>query len=88
MVGFAAETEELEKHAAAKLIGKGCDWIVANDVSEQAGTFGGDLNTVDAVHRTDAEVLARAQQARGGYSVWWRESRGTLGVDSGGLGAT
>ena len=46
MVGFAAETEKLMEHAADKLARKGCDWIVANDVSEASGTFGGDANTV------------------------------------------
>ena len=45
MVGFAAETEDLAAHAAAKLAAKGCDWIVANDVS-QPGVMGGELNTV------------------------------------------
>jgi phosphopantothenoylcysteine decarboxylase/phosphopantothenate--cysteine ligase len=45
MVGFAAETEDMAIHAAAKLAAKGCDWIVANDVS-QPGVMGGDDNTV------------------------------------------
>ena len=52
MVGFAAETENLIAHAKKKLAAKGCDWIVANDVSASAGTFGGDANTV---HVIDAE---------------------------------
>ncbi|MDO8607089.1 MAG: bifunctional phosphopantothenoylcysteine decarboxylase/phosphopantothenate--cysteine ligase CoaBC [Phaeospirillum sp.] len=46
VVGFAAETEALLDNARAKLTRKGCDWIVANDVSEDSGTFGGDANTV------------------------------------------
>ena len=46
VVGFAAETEDLEENAAAKRLRKGCDWIVANDVSESAGTFGGEENEV------------------------------------------
>jgi phosphopantothenoylcysteine decarboxylase/phosphopantothenate--cysteine ligase len=45
VVGFAAETDDLQAHAAAKLAAKGCDWIVANDVS-QAGVMGGPDNTV------------------------------------------
>ncbi len=49
VVGFAAETGDLEKHARAKLQAKGCDWIVANDVSASSGTFGGDHNTVTLV---------------------------------------
>ncbi len=52
VVGFAAETENLIAHAKKKLAAKGCDWIVANDVSASAGTFGGDANTV---HVIDAE---------------------------------
>ncbi|MGD9539245.1 MAG: bifunctional phosphopantothenoylcysteine decarboxylase/phosphopantothenate--cysteine ligase CoaBC [Alphaproteobacteria bacterium] len=46
VIGFAAETERVEEHARAKLASKGCDWILANDVSPEAGTFGGDANTI------------------------------------------
>jgi phosphopantothenoylcysteine decarboxylase / phosphopantothenate---cysteine ligase len=46
VVGFAAETEKVVAHARAKLARKGCDWIVANDVSPSSGTFGGTNNTV------------------------------------------
>ena len=49
MVGFAAETEDLIANARAKLSRKGCDWIVANDVSPATGTFGGSDNTVHLV---------------------------------------
>ncbi|HLO74972.1 MAG TPA: bifunctional phosphopantothenoylcysteine decarboxylase/phosphopantothenate--cysteine ligase CoaBC, partial [Magnetospirillum sp.] len=49
VVGFAAETEKVLDHAAAKLARKGCDWIVANDVSPATGTFGGDFNTVHLI---------------------------------------
>jgi len=52
LVGFAAETEKLIEHAKAKLASKKCDLIVANDVSEGTGTFGGDLNRVWLVERT------------------------------------
>ncbi len=45
VIGFAAETNDLEDNAQAKLARKGCDWIVANDVSV-AGTMGGDDNKV------------------------------------------
>jgi len=44
-IGFAAETDQVEAHAQAKLARKGCDWIVANDVSVE-GVMGGDENTV------------------------------------------
>jgi phosphopantothenoylcysteine decarboxylase/phosphopantothenate--cysteine ligase len=49
VVGFAAETEMVINHAKAKLKSKGCDWIVANDVSPQTGVMGGDRNTVHLV---------------------------------------
>ncbi len=48
VVGFAAETNDVETYAQAKLARKGCDWIVANDVSI-AGTMGGDDNAVAIV---------------------------------------
>jgi phosphopantothenoylcysteine decarboxylase / phosphopantothenate---cysteine ligase len=51
VVGFAAETEHLIDNAKAKLERKGCDWIVANDVSLATGTMGGDSNTVHLIMR-------------------------------------
>jgi phosphopantothenoylcysteine decarboxylase / phosphopantothenate---cysteine ligase len=56
VVGFAAETEHLIDNAKAKLRRKGCDWIVANDVSPQTGTMGGDSNTVHLIMRDGAEI--------------------------------
>ncbi len=49
VVGFAAETENLVANAIDKRTRKGCDWIVANDVSPATGTFGGERNTVHLV---------------------------------------
>ncbi len=49
VIGFAAETGDVVTYARAKLAKKGCDWIVANDVSAGTGTFGGDDNTVHLV---------------------------------------
>jgi phosphopantothenoylcysteine decarboxylase/phosphopantothenate--cysteine ligase len=49
VVGFAAETENVIDHAKTKLKNKGCDWIVANDVSPASGVMGGDRNTVHLV---------------------------------------
>ena len=49
VIGFAAETEDIIEHAKAKLTRKGCDWIVANDVSAETGVMGGDRNTVHLV---------------------------------------
>ena len=46
VIGFAAETGDLEAKGRAKLAHKGCDWILANDVSPGTGVFGGDTNQV------------------------------------------
>ncbi len=55
VVGFAAETETVIAHAQAKLVRKGCDLIIANDVSTGTGTFGGDANAVHLVSATGVE---------------------------------
>jgi len=52
VIGFAAETNDVVANARAKRTRKGCDWILANDVSLGTGTFGGDRNTI---HLVDAE---------------------------------
>jgi len=49
VVGFAAETENVAANAKAKLTRKGCDWILANDVSPATGIMGGDRNTIQLV---------------------------------------
>ncbi|MCA1413711.1 bifunctional phosphopantothenoylcysteine decarboxylase/phosphopantothenate--cysteine ligase CoaBC [Bradyrhizobium sp. NBAIM20] len=51
VIGFAAETEHLIDNAKAKFARKGCDWIVANDVSPATGVMGGDRNTVHLLSR-------------------------------------
>jgi phosphopantothenoylcysteine decarboxylase/phosphopantothenate--cysteine ligase len=55
VIGFAAETEKLIDNARAKLAKKGCDWIVANDVSTGTSTFGGASNEVHLVSATGVE---------------------------------
>lgn len=55
VVGFAAETDNVVENAIAKRDRKGCDWIVANDVSPNTGTFGGDANTVHLITASGAE---------------------------------
>jgi phosphopantothenoylcysteine decarboxylase/phosphopantothenate--cysteine ligase len=56
VIGFAAETEDLIANATAKLARKGCDWIVANDVSPETGIMGGDSNTVQLVTAAGVEA--------------------------------
>jgi phosphopantothenoylcysteine decarboxylase / phosphopantothenate---cysteine ligase len=55
VIGFAAETENVIENARAKLKRKGCDWIVANDVSPATGIMGGDRNTVHLITRSGVE---------------------------------
>jgi phosphopantothenoylcysteine decarboxylase/phosphopantothenate--cysteine ligase len=55
VIGFAAETEKVVEHAAEKLAGKECDWIVANDVSAEKGVMGGSHNEVVLVTKSGAE---------------------------------
>jgi phosphopantothenoylcysteine decarboxylase/phosphopantothenate--cysteine ligase len=71
VVGFAAETEKVVEHAIEKRQRKGCDWILANDVSPKTGTFGGDSNVIHFIHEegvedwprmTKQEVAARLAQ--------------------------
>ena len=64
VIGFAAETHDVDAHAKAKLARKGCDWIVANDVSV-AGTMGGDDNAVALV-------------TAGGIERWERMAKGAV----------
>jgi len=62
VVGFAAETHDLERHARAKLERKGCDWIVANDVS-RPGVLGGDENEVRLFSEAGVEAWPRGSKA-------------------------
>jgi phosphopantothenoylcysteine decarboxylase / phosphopantothenate---cysteine ligase len=55
VVGFAAETDDVIANAKAKLRRKGCDWILANDVSPETGIMGGDSNTVHLVTAAGVE---------------------------------
>ena len=59
VVGFAAETEKVVDHATAKRARKGCDWIVANDVSPATGIMGGTENAVVLITADGAESWPR-----------------------------
>lgn len=63
VVGFAAETEDVIKNAALKRVKKGCDWILANDVSAGTGTFGGEENTIHLIGTDDVETWPRMAKA-------------------------
>ncbi|CAA7621484.1 bifunctional phosphopantothenoylcysteine decarboxylase/phosphopantothenate--cysteine ligase CoaBC [Magnetospirillum sp. UT-4] len=72
VVGFAAETETVVEHAKAKLARKGCDWIVANDVSPAVGTFGGDFNAVHLISQAGVEDWPRCSKADVAERLAWR----------------
>ena len=59
VVGFAAETEHVVDHATAKRARKGCDWIVANDVSPETGIMGGTENAVVLISEVGSETWPR-----------------------------
>jgi phosphopantothenoylcysteine decarboxylase / phosphopantothenate---cysteine ligase len=63
MVGFAAETDDVVAHATAKRLRKGCDWIVANDVSAGTGIMGGVENAVVLISDAGAEAWPRMSKA-------------------------
>ncbi|MDG1885655.1 MAG: bifunctional phosphopantothenoylcysteine decarboxylase/phosphopantothenate--cysteine ligase CoaBC [Alphaproteobacteria bacterium] len=55
VIGFAAETENLLENAMRKRKNKGCDWILANDVSTSTGIFGGESNLVHFITNYGSE---------------------------------
>ncbi len=59
VVGFAAETDDVIANAKVKLKRKGCDWIVANDVSPATGIMGGTENAVTLITAKGAEDWPR-----------------------------
>ncbi|MBX5471744.1 MAG: bifunctional phosphopantothenoylcysteine decarboxylase/phosphopantothenate--cysteine ligase CoaBC [Acetobacteraceae bacterium] len=59
VVGFAAETENVVQHAQEKRMRKGCDWIVANDVSPASGVMGGEENLVHLITAEGVEHWPR-----------------------------
>jgi len=62
VIGFAAETDDVVAYAQSKLATKGCDWILANDVSPETGTFGGDHNKV--------HLISAAAAGESGVEEW------------------
>ena len=59
VVGFAAETNDVIENATAKRLRKGCDWIVANDVSPSTGIMGGSENDVTLIMDNGSEDWPR-----------------------------
>ncbi|MGK9169118.1 bifunctional phosphopantothenoylcysteine decarboxylase/phosphopantothenate--cysteine ligase CoaBC [Inquilinus limosus] len=63
VIGFAAETQDVVAHAQAKRTRKGCDWILANDVSPGTQAFGGDSNILHLITAEGAETWPRLSKA-------------------------
>jgi phosphopantothenoylcysteine decarboxylase/phosphopantothenate--cysteine ligase len=59
VVGFAAETDDVIANATAKRLRKGCDWILANDVSPETGIMGGSENDVTLITADGTEDWPR-----------------------------
>ena len=64
VIGFAAETDDLLANATAKRTRKGCDWIVANDVSPETGIMGGSENAVTLISAEGADSWPRMGKAQ------------------------
>ena len=73
-MGFAAETENLVANAIDKRTRKGCDWIVANDVSPATGTFGGERNTVHLISAEGVQDWPTLSKERGRHAAGRRAS--------------
>ena len=80
MIGFAAETENVVANAKEKLERKGCDWILANDVSPQTGIMGGDRNTIQLVTAQGHRALAAAIEGRCGEDADRAHCRGACAM--------
>jgi phosphopantothenoylcysteine decarboxylase/phosphopantothenate--cysteine ligase len=63
VIGFAAETSDILDHGRAKLKAKGADWILANDVSPEAGVMGGDENTIHLISADGVEDWPKLKKA-------------------------
>jgi phosphopantothenoylcysteine decarboxylase/phosphopantothenate--cysteine ligase len=63
VIGFAAETDDLERNARDKRLAKGCDWIVANDVGVTSPVMGGDKNTIHLVTASGDETWPELEKS-------------------------
>ena len=76
VVGFAAETDDVIANATAKRTRKGCDWIVANDVSHETGIMGGSENDVTLISEDGAEDWPRMSKSQVADKLAARIARG------------
>lgn len=75
VIGFAAETENLESNARGKRERKGCDWILANDVSSASGTFGGAENKILLIDAAGRESWPRMDKQAVGQRLAQRVAK-------------
>jgi len=80
VIGFAAETENVIEHAKEKLRRKGCDWILANDVSPQTGVMGGDRNTIHLVTGKGVESWPQQSKAQVAQALMARVASALAGA--------
>ena len=64
VIGFAAETKELDKNASTKLVDKNCDWIIANDVSKKDSGFDSDYNEVTIHYKNNENKKEKLSQKK------------------------
>jgi phosphopantothenoylcysteine decarboxylase/phosphopantothenate--cysteine ligase len=88
VIGFAAETEKVIEYAKVKLKQKGCDWIVANDVSPQGGAMGGDTNTVHLVTAAGVESWPPQSKEQVAKSLVARIAEALAGTGTAGMPGT
>ncbi len=69
VIGFAAETETVIEHAKKKLKKKGCDWIVANDVSAKGNVFGNDETSIHIITKNKIESFEKVTKAQAATHV-------------------
>ncbi len=69
LIGFAAETETVIEHAKKKLKKKGCDWIVANDVSAEGNVFGNDETSIHIISKDSVENFEKVTKSEAAQHV-------------------
>ena len=87
VVGFAAETDDVQANAAAKRARKGCDWILANDVSPATGIMGGSENAVTLITESGAEDWPRMTKTQVAARLAARIAEALAGAGAGAAGA-
>lgn len=83
VIGFAAETENVVEHGKRKRKAKGCDWIVANDVSAEGGAMGGDRNAVHLITPSGVESWPTMDKTEVARRLLERAAQQLLQIEAG-----